>query len=203
MAIRWGQHCIAFDREGERVGVRRRRRKIEVRFAMIPIYRFEHEGSEVWENGRAVRIDGTTNDNGEKFAITVRRNGDGYVRTSTAGSTIRRGQPSSLLEQGRRGTANVFLGGRGQDVKASFEYVGREKLAVAGKELEVEHYRMVGDEERDLWFDKAGRIAKVKFRRLGSEIEYLRDQVAPRAPTSSCAGALSTKPESAPSTDRR
>jgi hypothetical protein len=71
-------------------------------------------------------------------------------------------------------------------MKVSFEFVGRETITVAGKELEVEHYHMVGDEERDLWFDKAGRIAKVKFRRLGSEIEYLRDQVAPRAPTSSC-----------------
>ena len=58
---------------------------------------------------------------------------------------------------------------------------------MAGKRLEVEHYRMVGDEERDLWFDNAGRIAKVTFRRRGSEIAYVRDQLAPLPPESSCA----------------
>ena len=36
---------------------------------------------------------------------------------------------------------------------------------------------MVGDEERDLWFDPAGRIVKVAFRRHGSEVEYVRDQL--------------------------
>jgi hypothetical protein len=70
-------------------------------------------------------------------------------------------------------------------VKASFEYAGREKLALAGQELDVEHYRMVGDEERDLWFDAAGHIVKVEFRRYGSDMAYIRDQLTPRKPTCS------------------
>jgi hypothetical protein len=66
-------------------------------------------------------------------------------------------------------------------LKASFEFVGREKIALAGKELEVDHYRMEGDEERDLWYDTAGHIAKVRLRRFGSDIAYVRDQLTPRA----------------------
>ena len=88
-------------------------------------------------------------------------------------------------------------------IRASFEFVDREKIIVAGQQLDVEHYRMAGDEERDLWFDRSGRIAKVAFSRLGSEITYLRDQLAPLEPASNCAGARSTKPEFAPSADRR
>lgn len=39
---------------------------------------------------------------------------------------------------------------------ASFRYFGREEPTVAGKEIEVEHHRLVGDQERDGWFDMAG-----------------------------------------------
>jgi hypothetical protein len=62
---------------------------------------------------------------------------------------------------------------------------------------------MAGDEERDLWFDRSGRIAKVAFSRLGSEITYLRDQLAPLEPGSNCVGPLSSMPESTRSADRR
>jgi hypothetical protein len=61
---------------------------------------------------------------------------------------------------------------------ASFRFLGRETITVGGKRLDAEHYRMVGDEERDLWFDRAGHVAKVAFRRHGAEVEYVRDQVA-------------------------
>jgi hypothetical protein len=60
---------------------------------------------------------------------------------------------------------------------ASFQFVGQERITLGGQQLDVEHYRMVGDEERDLWFDSANRIVKVAFRRHGAQLEYVRDQV--------------------------
>ena len=45
---------------------------------------------------------------------------------------------------------------------------------------------MTGDEERELWYDAAGHIAKVELRRHGSEIAYVRDQTTPRVPSSRC-----------------
>jgi hypothetical protein len=41
---------------------------------------------------------------------------------------------------------------------------------------------MVGDEERDIWFDKAGQVVKVEFQRHGADIAYVRDQIAPLDP---------------------
>jgi hypothetical protein len=184
---RVGQHRFAYAREGARVEIREAT-EIEVRFFMIPIYRFEHEGKEVWENGRALRIDGTTNDNGEKFAIAVRRNGHGYTREIN-GQVDEFDGSKRVLAFWNKDVVNYddfFSVIDDKIVKASFEFIGREKIAVAGKQLEAEHYRIAGDEERDLWFDEAGRVAKVEFRRLGSKIVYLRDQLTPLKPGTTC-----------------
>jgi hypothetical protein len=185
-----GQHRVAFDREGDRLEIREET-EIEVRFATIPIYRFEHEGREVWENGRPVRIDGTTNDNGDKFAIAVRRKGDGYMRVIN-GRVDEFDKSKNVLSFWDKDVVNhedFFSAVNDKIFKVSFEFIGREQITVAGKRLVADHYRMVGDQERDLWFDDVGRIAKVEFRRLGSEIAYLRDQLAPIMPASSCTAA--------------
>jgi hypothetical protein len=199
-----GHHFIVFQRQGDRVEIREAT-EIEVRLAMIPIYRFEHEGTEVWEDGRALRIDGTTNDNGEKLDIAVRRNADGYTRMIN-GRVDEFDDSKQVLAFWNKDVVNhddFFSAVEDKVIRASFQFLGRDQITVAGQELDTEHYRMIGDEERDLWFDRSGRIAKVAFSRLGSEITYLRDQLAPLAPPSNCADNLSTKPESAPAADRR
>jgi Domain of unknown function (DUF6134) len=199
-----GHHCIVFQRQGDRVEIREAT-EIEVRLAMIPIYRFEHEGTEVWEDGRALRIDGTTNDNGEKLDIAVRRNADGYTRmiNGRVDEFDDSKQVLSFWSKDVVNHENFFSVVEDKIIKASFEFVDRERITVAGQGLEVDHYRMAGDEERDLWFDRSGRIAKVAFSRLGSEITYLRDQIAPLKSASNCVGAPSTNPETAPSADHR
>jgi hypothetical protein len=71
-------------------------------------------------------------------------------------------------------------------MEVSFKDLGAETITLAGQQIEAQHYRMVGDEERDLWFDPQGRIAKVAFRRYGADIEYVRDQMSAAAPGSTC-----------------
>jgi hypothetical protein len=199
-----GHHCIVFHRQGDRVEIREAT-EIEVRLAMIPVYRFEHEGTEVWEDGRALRIDGTTNDNGEKLDIAVRRHADGYTRVIN-GRIDEFDDSKQVLAFWNKDVVNhedFFSVVEDKIISASFEFLDQEKITVAGQQLDVEHYRMAGDEERDLWFDQSGRIAKVAFSRLGSEITYLRDQLAPLEPGSNCVGPRSSMPESARSADRR
>jgi Family of unknown function (DUF6134) len=182
-----GQHRVAFDREGNRIEIREET-AIEVRFATIPLYTFEYEGRQVWEDGRAVRIDAITNDNGEKFDITVRADRDGYTRTVN-GRVDRFDRSKTVLAFWNMDTLrhNAFFSAvEDKTLEVSFQFVGQEKFAIAGEQLDVEHYRMIGDEERELWYDAAGHIAKVELRRHGSKIAYVRDQATPRAPASSC-----------------
>jgi Family of unknown function (DUF6134) len=183
-----GSHQIVFEHEGERVEIQEVT-EIEVSFATIPLYTFEHHARQLWQNGRAVRIDATTEENGEKLDITVRDTEDGYVRTING--EVERFDPSAtVLALWNKETFDhkAFISSVEDKVlNASFKHLGTETITLAGQKVETQHYRMLGDEEHELWFDPAGHLAKVAFRRYGSTIEYVRDQVEPRSPQSLCA----------------
>jgi hypothetical protein len=175
-----GRHEFVFDRNGSRIEIREAT-EIQVKFAMIPIYTFEHQAKELWQDGRAVRIDATTNDNGEKLDIRVRPDGQGYVRTVN-GRVDRFDASKRILAVWNPETLkhhDFFSVVEDQTLKVSFSLIGPEKLSLQGQAVDVDHYRMIGDEERDLWFDKDGQIVKVEFQRHGSDIAYVRDQIAP------------------------
>ena len=182
-----GHHSFAFECEGDRIEIQEKT-DIEVRLAMIPIYSFEHEARQLWEHGQVVRIDATTNDNGEKLDITVRPNGHGYIRTIN-GRVDKFDESTTVLAFWNKDTLKhhaFFSAVEDKKLDASFQFLGQERMTLGGQQLDVEHYRMVGDEERDLWFDDASRVVKVAFERHGSQLEYVRDQVAP--PSSGKAG---------------
>jgi hypothetical protein len=186
-----GVHRVMFDRDGDRIDISEAT-AIKVRLAMIPVYSFEHEARQIWEHGRAIRIDATTNDNGKELDITVRPNGRGYIRTVN-GRVDTFDESMAPLAFWNKDTLEhhaFFSAVEDKTLQASFEFVGREKITIARTDLDVDHYRMVGDEERDLWYDTAGHLAKVRLRRLGSEIEYVRDQLTPRDPRSSACASV-------------
>jgi hypothetical protein len=63
-----------------------------------------------------------------------------------------------------------------ETLEVAFSYLGQETMTIAGQRVEVDHYRMLGDEERDIWYDPDGQVARVTFLRDGAEIEYLRNE---------------------------
>jgi hypothetical protein len=176
-----GEHRFAFDREGSRIEIEEET-DIKVSLALIPVYEFEHERHEIWQDGRALSIRSHTNNNGERFDITVQPNGDGYIRTVN-GRVDKFDESTAILTYWRpdlRQHHSFFSVIEDKTLELSFQYLGKEVLKVDGQPLQVDHYRTVGDEEREFWFDPEGHVAKVEFERRGSEIEYLRNEATPR-----------------------
>jgi Domain of unknown function (DUF6134) len=185
-----GRHRFTYEREGDRIEIEEAT-DIEIKFAMIPLYTFEHEAHQLWQDGRAVRIDATTDDNGEELDITVRDTAQGYVRTVN-GRVDRFDDNTAVLafwNKDMLGHDSFLSAVEDKTLEVSFEDLGAETITVAGQKIEAQHYRMAGDEDRDLWFDPDGHIAKVAFRRYGADIEYVRDQITAAAPGSTCAKA--------------
>lgn len=182
-----GHYRIAFERSGGHAEVRETI-KIIVRLLSIPVYRFDYSGRQVWKDDRAVWVDAVTNRDGEKLHITVRADAGGYVRA--VNDRIDRFDASvRVLAFWNKDTLNhhKFVSVvEDKTLEVSFPRVGRENITVAGQQLRAEHYRMVGDEERDLWFDPVGRLAKLEFRRHGSDIAYIRDQIDPLTLEAGC-----------------
>jgi hypothetical protein len=152
---------------------------VEVRFAFIPVFRFEHRRREVWENGRPVYVVATTDNDGDTYKITVRSNGDGYIRIVN-GRVERFDGPTAILTLWDPNVVrhDAFISVIDDKVvKASFEYRGRRRLSLSGQAIDTDYYRMVGDENREVWFDPAGHVAKVEFWEGGSKIEIVRNEL--------------------------
>lgn len=182
-----GQHRFVYEHEGDRIEIQEAT-EIEVTFASIPFFTFEHQARQLWQNGRALRIDAKTDDNGEKLDITVEGTDKGYVRTVN-GRVDTFEDPVAVLAFWNQDTLKhdaFFSAVEDKTFNVSFEYLGTDKITLAGQQLETEHYRMVGDEERELWFDPDGHVAKVAFQRYGSDVEYVRDQLTAIEPESAC-----------------
>lgn len=173
-----GQHRFAFDHEGERFEIEAST-EIQVNVALVPVFRYEHERRELWQNGQLLSIAAKTNDNGEQFDISIKPNGHGLLRTVN-GRVDHIDDSTKVLTLWDKDVINhhSFVSVTDDKIlKASFEYLGKETVTLSGQQpIEAEHYRMVGDEERDIWYDPAGHVAKVRFERHGSTIEYVRNE---------------------------
>ena len=174
-----GEHRVAFRHEGTRIEIDAAT-ELKVTFAMIPVFRFSHQRREVWQDGRPVLIAARTDSDGHKLDITVRPNGHGYIRT--VNDRVDRLDPSTkILAFWIRDTvtpdpARFVSVVEDETLEVAFSYLGQETMTIAGQRVEVDHYRMLGDEERDIWYDPDGQVARVMFLRDGAEIEYLRNE---------------------------
>jgi hypothetical protein len=174
-----GEHRVTFRHQGDRIEIETDV-ELKVSFAMVPVFRFSHRSHEIWEEGKPVLINATTDDDGREYDITVRPNGHGLVRTvndrvdKLDGST-------KVLALWNQDTVTSPPGDfvsivEDKILEVAFHYLGKESMILEGRQLDVDHYRMVGEEERDIWYDAAGRPARVTFTREGAEIEYLRNE---------------------------
>jgi hypothetical protein len=112
--------------------------------------------------------------------VKVRPDGEGYVRT--VNDRVDRFDKSrhifALWNMDTLKHRSFFSITDDEILDVSFQYVGRERLTVAGRTLDVDRYAMRGSETRDLWYDRAGHLVKVRLQRRGSEIEFVRDQMS-------------------------
>ncbi len=177
-----GDHRVAFRKDGARTEIDATM-DLEVSFAMVPLYRFSHERREVWEDGRPLLIKAKTDDNGEQLDITLRPNGHGYLWTVN-GREHRLDPSTRVLALWNYATVKEKPGRfvsviEDDQLELAFALVGKETLQIDGHEVPTEHYRMTGGEERDIWYDQDGQVARVRFERAGAEIEYLRNEYRP------------------------
>jgi hypothetical protein len=174
-----GEHRVAFRHEGDRVEIETDM-ELKVSFAMVPVFRFSHRSHEIWQDGKPILISATTDDDGHEYDITVRANGHGLMRTVND-RTDRLDGSTKVLALWNQDTVTSPPGNfvsivEDETLEVAFHYLGKERMTIEGRQLEVDHYQMVGDEERDIWYDKNGQVARVQFMRQGSQIEYLRNQ---------------------------
>lgn len=149
---------------------------VVVKMAMIPVYRFEHHGQEVWRGDQLVGLSSTTNDDGTRHTLKVKGGAAGLEVNGDGNSARLPGAvlPASLWNRATTGQGVLMntLDGHAMNVRVSD--LGDDTVTAHGQPRRARHYAITGDLPRELWYDDHGTLVQVRFKaKDDSDIRYV------------------------------
>ena len=170
-----GTHTYHFDRSDDRTEVRIKT-DINFRLFFIPVYRFEHQSTEIWQDGKLASLESSTNENGTPVKLQVHRDEDSLMVYGEDGNlhVDREIIPASLWNRLVLNRSQTLTTISGNVKKFEVDYVGEKELEVRGKKITTQHFRLTGEFERELWYDKDDILVGVRFVASdGSTVAYV------------------------------
>jgi len=152
---------------------------IKVKMLFITAYKFVHASKEIWQNGQLVSLNSTTDDDGTPKALNATTEGGKITIDSQVKGQDRRQHanmpmiPASLWKQDITKQDAVLNTLDGTVMEISVEDLGTEAVEAAGASIQAQHYSITGELTRELWFNTAGDLVRVRFPdKTGTEIIY-------------------------------
>ena len=172
-----GEHKITFNQTGGDLQVDINTDiKVTLPLIGIAVYRFEHQGHEVWRNGQLAALTSKTYDDGTDHKVDAAADGAALAVKSdivdqTSAATI---IPASLWNPALMQQSVLLNTLDGHEMPVQIETVGMEPVDVKGAKRDAKHIRVTGGLERDLWYTPEGSLVRVSFAaKDGSKIEYV------------------------------
>jgi hypothetical protein len=149
---------------------------------VIGSYKFIYRGLEVWKDRRLVRFDSNTDDNGKRYIVSAVAEAGGLrVKVNNA---ERMARPETWLTSYwslpdpklRNQVIPILDCDNGKDLDGKLAYVATEKHRVAGQEVTLNHYRLSGKVQVDLWYDGSERLVRQEWVEQGhrTQLELVR-----------------------------
>jgi Family of unknown function (DUF6134) len=172
-----GRHVVTFSCQGDDLVVET---DIEGKATLLkmPVYTLEASYREIWRGNRLIRFDSKINDNGEKFAVSARADGDRTVierrrGTIEAPATIVSDHPWNHQVIDR---TLVFDSRRGKLRHVQVEPAGKETLELGGRKVAAQKYILSGDLERVVWYGDDGTWLQAELQYGGGDILMTLEQ---------------------------
>ena len=171
-----GTHVLSFHRDQDKLDVDIKTR-IAVKIAFITVYRYEHDGHEVWQGGKLIGMQTKTNDDGTNHTLTVSATDGGKLRVVGDGHELTAAQnavPASLWNPAFIRTHALMnsLVGTPLDIKVA--YIGKEAITVKGRTVNAFHYSLTGEMPRELWYDENWVLIRMTLTgEDGSAVQYV------------------------------
>ncbi|HVW00619.1 MAG TPA: DUF6134 family protein [Planctomycetaceae bacterium] len=129
-------------------------------------YQYTSRGIETWKAGRLQKIEGKANYNGKVYQISGAAQ-DGKIRLNVnRQERMVRGDvwPTSYwklpADARKRKELALIDADKGHDIAARMQFVANETVAVEGRRIACEHYRLSGAVQVDLWYDAEQRLVR-------------------------------------------
>ena len=169
-----GRHVTTFTQRDGHLAVKSEL-EIALRVLFITIYRYHYVSEDLWCGGRLAAIDSRVDDNGERFALAGRLDGERFVVTAAgahesmaAGILATNHWNPDVL--GRHEVLNTLTGRLN---RVTLTPCGGESLPVGNGTRAASCFDYTGDLQARVWYDAAGRWTGLQFAgRDGSPIRY-------------------------------
>ncbi|MBI1265090.1 MAG: hypothetical protein GC187_10195 [Alphaproteobacteria bacterium] len=176
----FGTHEVRFTQDGgaliAQVTVR-----LRAGLGPVTVFRYEHDSTERWEDGRLVAFDGRTLKDGDIFEVAARANGAGLEVTGRdpQGAPVEAAMaadilPSSHWHRYPQGEDRVLNTEHGTLMDTRVEFLGEDMIEADGRTIPARRYRLTASLTLDLWYDENGRWARSEFEARGQRVTYVR-----------------------------
>ncbi|MGL4552292.1 MAG: DUF6134 family protein [Gemmataceae bacterium] len=132
-------------------------------------YKYSFRGMEVWKDRRLVRLESTTDDNSKRYTVSAApADGALKVRVNNVERAIRPEAWASSYwslpdPKLRDGTLLILDADCGKELDGRLTYLATEKHRVAGQEVTLNHYKLAGKVNADLWYDGTERLVRQEW----------------------------------------
>lgn len=147
----------------------------------ITVFRYEHDSTERWRDGRLVSKRGRTLKDGETYTVSASLEG-GALRVAGVSpegdATLERLDPAILPSSHWHGYPEgmpaMMNTEHGNVMETEVEYLGLGQIEADGRTIAAHHYRLSSSLVVDLWYDDEGRWAGCAFEARGQQVRYVR-----------------------------
>jgi hypothetical protein len=169
-----GHHRVRFDRSGSRLTVDIDI-MLEVRIAFVTVFRYSHQGREVWEDGRLVSMETRTDDDGEAWSVSARATEEGLRVTGSGGDYLAPADtiPGSYWNIALLDRSQVLNAQKGDLEEIDARFLGAENVSAGPRQISARRHRILGESlEIDVWYNDAQQWVKLGADIRGSRLDY-------------------------------
>lgn len=147
---------------------------LQVDFAFLTLFRYEHRNREHWRDGRLISLVSQTDDNGTPYRVRATAADDGLRIEGNEGSYTAPADlmPTSYWNPRTVEQSRLLDSQRGRLLSVEVQAKGNDQVILPRQAVEARQYRMAGDLNLDIWYGAQGELLKLAFEAKGSRIEY-------------------------------
>ena len=172
-----GAHVLTFARSGDlstiQVAI-----DLVVKLGPVPVYRYEHRATEIWNGANFASIDAITNDNGKRMTVKAQRLAKAVsVESSMQGNYEAPANALPSTHWNRRMLDGPFFNTQLGDLMSN-AVTPRGATTVetgSGRKINVRRFEIAGQLTLESWYDDQQTWAGLQFKgQDGSQIVYKR-----------------------------
>lgn len=155
---------------------------LDYRIGPFSLYYYALRARDEWNGPLLLTARGIVNDDGEIFRVDGKSEPGGFRFSGAEGvhlAPLGVSVPSTYWNTALTRASKLIDLQYGRLRKITMTKTGQENILSEGRQIKAERYRMQGELDLDIWYDKRGEWAKMRFTVDETDFEYVR--IVPRA----------------------